>query len=101
VATHLAQNRWYRERSERVAAVGIEPLKGFEQPERSNLDQIVERLGRAAVAPRQASRQRHEPVDQGVPGRLVGVALPAQDKLGRIVGPDKGLGAQTGLGWVS
>ena len=48
--------------SESSAAVGIEAVDGLDEPERGDLDEIVDRLAGVAEAEGQAAGQRHEPL---------------------------------------
>src|SRR6516225_7097963 len=58
VALELTDDRWNRERGERVPAGWIEAIDRLDQPEAGDLEQVVEGLARAAVAPRQLARER-------------------------------------------
>src|SRR5262249_53317323 len=62
VASHLAEDRRHGERRERASAPGVEAIDCLEQPERGDLEQVFERLGGTAIAPREAARKRHEPL---------------------------------------
>ena len=67
VATNLADDRRHRVARELHAAVDVEAVDRLDQPERADLDEILQRLPPAGVAVRQRAHERHE-LDAG-PGR--------------------------------
>jgi hypothetical protein len=58
VPAQLAEDRRYRERRERIAALRVKALERLEQADRGDLEQVVVRLGRMPVARREAARER-------------------------------------------
>ena len=64
MAAKLAQDRRRGVGVEALAALRIEAVKRLDQAQARDLDQILERLGGAAVAKREASRQGKEAVNE-------------------------------------
>src|SRR5262249_50077804 len=64
VPSHLTEDRGYCKRGEGVTALRVEPTEGREQDERGDLQQILYRLLGLAIAPRQATRQGHDQLQQ-------------------------------------
>ena len=60
VALELAEDRRHRERRERRLARRVEAVDRLQQAERRDLDEVVELLAAALVAPRELARQRQE-----------------------------------------
>ena len=60
VALELAEDRRDGERRERRLALGVEAIDRLEQPERRDLDQVVELLAAALVAPCELACERQE-----------------------------------------
>ncbi len=69
VAAHLAEDRRDGEGLEGVAAFDVVAVHRLEQAERGDLKQVLEGLGGAAVAPRQAASERHEAPARAPRGR--------------------------------
>jgi len=74
VALQLAGDRRDGERRELAAALGVEAVDRAEQPDAGDLDEVVERLGAAVVAPGQAAGEREEALDELVAGGRVAEA---------------------------
>ena len=86
VAAHLAKDRRHRERRERMTAIGVVSIHGLQQPQRRDLEQILERLRRTSVAACQAACERHvQPYQSFTRGGLA-VSLPAHEQLPRLIG---------------
>src|SRR3954469_1681413 len=82
VALELADDRRDRVRGELAAALGVEALDGAQQADARDLDEVVERLGAAAVAAGEAAGERHEALDELVAGAEVAEAcVPAEQAL--------------------
>src|SRR4051794_7450382 len=64
VTLELAEDRRHRERAEGGLPLRVEALDRLEQPQRRDLDQVVERLAGALVAPRELATERKEPLDE-------------------------------------
>ena len=64
VAADLAEDRRHRVAREREPAVGIPAVDRLDEADRGDLHEVVERLGRAAVAQREAAGERHVALDQ-------------------------------------
>ena len=64
VAAQLAEDRRDGVGGEREAAVGVPAVDGLDEADGGDLDQVVERLGRAAVAQREGAGERHVALDQ-------------------------------------
>src|SRR5215212_1808116 len=76
VALELAEDGRHGEAGERGLAVGIEAVDRLEQTERSDLDEVVEGLAAALVAPRELAGERQEALDQRVArGRVAAVVV--------------------------
>jgi hypothetical protein len=69
VPADLADDRRHRVARELHAAVDVEAVDRLDQPERANLDEILERLAAAGVAVRQCAHERHE-LDESALTRL-------------------------------
>ena len=80
VTLELAEDGGDGERGERRLARGVEALDGLQQPERGDLDQVVERLAGALVAARKLARERQEALDQRLAGRGIGLAVVALEQ---------------------
>lgn len=65
VAADLAEDGRCREARELAAALGIEPVDRLDEPDRADLDQIVERLSAVGIPPRKSFDQRHQVHDEG------------------------------------
>ena len=89
VAAQLPEDGRHGVAREREAAAGFPAVDRLDQPDRRDLDQVVERLGGAAVAQREAAGERHVPLDQlGAGTRLaVLVALREPHVLPLAAGP--------------
>jgi len=74
VALQLAGDRGDGERRELAPALGVEAVDRAEQPDAGDLDEVVERLGAAVVAPREAAGERQEALDEFVAGGEVAEA---------------------------
>src|SRR5262249_44505807 len=81
VPSHLTEDRGYCERREGVTALRVEPIECLEQSERGDLQQILERLRGVAIAPRQATRKGHEPLQQRLSCGAIATPLPARKQL--------------------
>src|SRR6202035_4274302 len=86
VAAHLAEDRRHGERRERVAPARVVAVKRLQEPERGDLEQVLERLRGTSVAAREAACERHGALHQGFAGCDVPVALPANEQPARILG---------------
>ena len=75
----LAEDRRHRERRERIAALRVIALERLEQADRGDLQQVVERLGRMAVARREAARERQIALEQRVALGLAARAAEARE----------------------
>src|SRR6185312_7389231 len=80
VALELAQDRGDGVAGEARSPVGVKPVDGRHQAEAGDLDEVVEGLVRAAVAPGEPACHRGEPLDQRVARCRVMVAHPASDE---------------------
>ena len=69
-----------------MAAVAFVAVDRLQQPERGDLEEVLEGLGGAAVAAREAARERHVAGHELLAGGLVAVALPALEQA-RGLGP--------------
>ena len=69
VALELAEDRRHCERRERGVAARLEPVDRLQQAQRRDLDEVVERLAAALVAPRELPRERQEALDERLAGR--------------------------------
>ena len=58
-----------------VRAVRVEAVDRLQEPERGDLDEVVERLAGAVVAPRELARERQEALGERLAGRLVAVSV--------------------------
>jgi hypothetical protein len=74
VALQLAGDRGDGERRELAPALGVEAVDRAEQPDAGDLDEVVERLGAAVVAPGEAAGERQEALDELVAGGEVAEA---------------------------
>ena len=80
VALELAEHRRHRVGGERRLARGVEAVDRLDQPERRDLDQIVERLVGAPVAARHPAREREQARDELLARGLVAVAVVAEQQ---------------------
>ena len=80
VALELAEHRRHGVGGERGLARGVEAVDRLDQPERGDLDEVVERLVGAPVAPRHPPGQREQALDQLLAGGLVAVAVVADEQ---------------------
>src|SRR4051794_21283656 len=80
VALQLADDGRDRVRGELATALGVEALDRAQQADARDLDEVVERLGAAAVAARQAAGERHEALDELVAGGEVAEARVAAEQ---------------------
>ena len=80
VALELAEHRRHRVGRERGLARGVEAVDRLDQPERRHLDEVVERLVGAAVAPRHPPRQRQQARDELLTRGLVALAVIADEQ---------------------
>ena len=80
IATHLAEDCRHGERLERSAALEVETLEGFDEPEVGDLLEVLERLGGAAVAPREVTRERRVGLDERVAGAYIALHGPAANE---------------------
>ena len=64
VALELTEDRRDGIARERHAALRVEAVERLDEPEARHLDEVVERLAIAAVARCEATRERHETLDQ-------------------------------------
>ena len=80
VALELAEDGGHRERGEGGRPVRLEPVDRLQQAQRGDLDEVVERLAAALVAPRELARERQEACDERFPGRGVAVPVIALEK---------------------
>ena len=80
VALELAEDRRDGERGERGLARRVEAVDRLEQPERGDLDQVVERLAAALVAARELARERQEALDELLARRLVALVVVALEQ---------------------
>ena len=96
VALDLADDRRRRVRRELDAARRLEAVDGLDQPDRADLDQVLERLAAVAEASRAVLDQRqvqvHQRVAERICARLVGgrVAQQAEQLRAAARGPDLG-----------
>src|SRR5580692_11624537 len=100
VAAHLTEDRRYRKRRKGVATIRVVAIQSLQQAQRRHLQQILKRLGGAAVAPCQAARERHEAMYEHIARTRIAVTLPAQKQLPRVV-LRAGNGTQRRLGGSS
>ena len=80
VTLELAEHRRHRVGGERGLARRVEAVYRLDQPERRDLDEVVERLVGAAVAPRHAARQRQQALNEGLACGLVAVPVVADQQ---------------------
>ena len=80
VALDLAEDRRHRERRERRLAGRVEAVDRLQQPERRDLDQVVELLAAALVAAGELARQRQEPRDERLARGGVALAVVAHQQ---------------------
>src|SRR3954447_7211536 len=66
VALELTEDRRHGEGGERGLALGIEAVDRLQQPERGDLDQVVELLAAALIAAGELAGQRQEALDEGL-----------------------------------
>ena len=59
---------------------GLEAVDRLQQPERGDLDQVVERLAAALVAPGELARERQEALHERLAGGAVAVAVVALEQ---------------------
>src|SRR3990170_2373692 len=78
MALELAEDGRDGEARERRLARGIEAVERLQQAERGDLDQVVERLAAALVAPGEVARQREVAPDRW------GAVRPSGGGLGRV-----------------
>ena len=71
VALDLADDRRHGVRLERHAAVEVEAVDRLDQPDRADLDQVVERFALAGIAAGDRPHERHVLFDQLVARPLV------------------------------
>jgi hypothetical protein len=87
VAPDLADDRRDRIREERAPALGVEAVDRLHEPDRARLDEILDRLARAPVAPRELPDEREVPLDETrARGRIAALAQEAQVGLVREPG---------------
>ena len=94
VAPQLAEDRGDRVAREGEPAIRIPAVDGLHEADRCDLDEVVERLGRAAVAQREAARERHVAFDQLVARGGVAALVTAHEALvvalaARALGADR------------
>ena len=63
-----------------VSRVGVEAVDRLQQAERGDLDEVVELLAAALVAPRELARERQEALDERLARRRVAVAVVALEQ---------------------
>ena len=80
VALELAEDRRHRERGERGRPLRLEAVDRLQQAERGDLDQVVERLAAALVAPRKLARQRQEALHERLARGGIAVAVVALEQ---------------------
>jgi hypothetical protein len=80
VALQLADDRRDGECRELAAALGVEAVDRAEQSDARDLDEVVERLGAAVVAPGEAAGERQEALDELVAGGEVAEARVAAEQ---------------------
>ena len=91
VALELAEDRRDRAAQDRHLALRIESVDRLDQADRGDLDQVVERLLGALIAPRQLAGQRQEALDQLVAGAGLAVAQVADEELAILPSTGAGL----------
>ncbi len=67
----LADDRRHRIRRELHLPGRVEALDREEEADRADLDEVLVRLAPSRVASREAANERHVPLDELVPSRLV------------------------------
>ena len=82
-----------------MAELGVEAVERLQQAHRCDLQQVLEGLRGAAVAPGEAACERHEPLHQRFPRRGVAVLLPAHEQLARVLGRPRGRGGGVPANW--
>src|SRR5439155_3305960 len=87
MALELAEDRRDGVAGEGDVAFGVEAVDRLDEPERRDLEEVLERLLRALVAARELARQRQEALDERLARRGVAVALMAQEELAVLTGP--------------
>src|SRR5690349_11172165 len=88
VALELTEDRGRREARELVATAGLEAFDRAEQPQRGNLDQIVDRFVGVAVAERQLTGEGKEALRQSLTGLEVAFMVVGGEELliGALIG---------------
>jgi hypothetical protein len=88
VPLELAEDRRDRERRERGLARRVEPVDRLQQPERRDLDEVVELLAAALIAPGQLACQGQEAGDQLLARDRIAVAVLADQQPPVLAGAD-------------
>src|SRR5947208_4871913 len=87
MALELAQDRRDGVAGEGDVAIGVEAVDRLDEPERRDLEEVLERLLGALVAARELARQRQEALDERLARGGVALALLAQKELAILSGP--------------
>src|SRR5439155_17029293 len=87
MALELAQDRRDGVAGEGDVAIGVEAVDRLDEPERRDLEEVLERLLGALVAARELARQQQEALDERLARRGVAVALVAQEQLAVLASP--------------
>ena len=87
VALELAEDRRDRERRERGLARRVEAVDRLEQPERGDLDQVVELLPAALVAAGELAREGQEARDELLARGGIALAVVADEQAPVLLGP--------------
>src|SRR5690348_3649561 len=80
MASQLAQDRGHGKSGKAIASTAVEAIDRLEQAEARDLHEIVDGLAPIHVSTRKAPGERHEMLDQRLPGASVAVALPALEQ---------------------
>jgi len=81
VALELAEDGRNRERGERGPPAGVEAVYCLDQTQARDLQKIIERLVRAAVAPRQLACERQKALNQLLTSAGIALLLPPDEQL--------------------